>query len=421
MIHRYLSTYLLLSTIPLGTNYFTLWVRYSKIYSGANAKEARHKISALDHFPSLEKNAMRNQTASLIRSIGSMDSQRLQAPMNRTNRQLSFTAAKLFATSLALFASAEASSAGSSVPITKNDKQIIDMKEDSVEQATVSTFNSTISLNATISPSLASTANPSASPSSTPSAEPSSPPSSSPTLSSAPSSAPVAYSRPPRVDIRYVPWIDLPADIATTATLLNYTYETWADYGENPIENLNWDRLSRTEKQLAGILGYERQSWNCWQNHYQSLRWIDLDNEGIQSKQWWEALGWDISSWNRYDDPPLSNDKYWYFLSEEERFAAAQLCYFKRTWDEADVYVDGFPMNKPTYRYTNWFDLDDSVRSIASDGLKYDSFLWNVVGLHDLEARDWKHLTPVEQKAAKLLDFSQVSYDCWINHYSGYR
>lgn len=326
----------------------------------------------------------------------------------------------LLATSLAIFASAGCAAA---IASNKNDRQI-EIQETSVEQVNASTFNSTsFSLNATeiISPSLAPTVKPSTTPSSSPSVQPTSSPSFSPTLSRAPSSAPIAYSRPTRVDIRYVPWIDLPADIATTATLLNYTHETWNDYGENPIENLNWDRLTRTQKMYAGILGYERMSWDCWQNHYQSLRWIDLDNEGIQSKQWWEALGWDISSWNRYDDPPLSNDNYWYFLSEEERFAAAQLCYFKRSWDEADIYVDGFPMNKPTYRYTNWFDLDDRVRNIASDGLKYDSFSWNVVGLHPVEARDWNDLTPVEQKTAELLDYSQVKWDCWVNHYSGYR
>lgn len=144
--------------------------------------------------------------------------------------------------------------------------------------------------------------------------------------------------------------------------------------------------------------------------HYQSLRWLDLDNEGIQSRQWWETLGWDISSWNKYEDPPESNDLYWYFLSEEERFAAAELCYFKRTWDEADVYVDGFPLSKPEYRYTTWFELDEDIRSIATDGLKYNDFLWNVVGLHHVEARDWKQLTPVEQKAAQLLDFSQITW-----------
>ncbi len=368
---------------------------------------------------------------------------------NRPNRRLHvFRAAKLFATALALFASAtnvSSASAGSQVDLAKhplpereangfvrrlnetnleinNDTQIIDIEED-IGQAMNST-NTTFSL-PSASPSLAPTANPSASPSSTPSAKPSpspsSSPSASPTTSSAPSPSPIAYSRPTRVDIRYTSWSDLPTDIATAASLLNYTYETWNDYGENQIENLNWDRLSRTEKMYAGILGYERQSWNCWQNHYQSLRWIDLDNEGIQSKQWWEMLGWDISSWNGYDDPPISNDKYWVFLSEEERFAAAQLCYFKRTWDEADVYVDGFPLDKPTYRYTNWFDLDGSIRKVASDGLKYDSFLWNVVGLHSLEARDWKQLTLDEQKSAKLLDFTQISWDCWINNFRGYR
>lgn len=171
----------------------------------------------------------------------------------------------------------------------------------------------------------------------------------------------------------------------------------------------------------AGILGFEKLSWDCWQNHFQSLRWIDLDNEGIQSRQWWEDLGWDISSWNKYDDPPSSNDLYWYFLSEEERFAAAQLCYFKRTWDETNVYIDGFPLDKPEEeRYTNWFELDSSTRNMAENGLKYNALLWNVVGLHPVESRDWKQLTPLERSSAELLDWDQISWDCWVNHFRAY-
>lgn len=254
-----------------------------------------------------------------------------------------------------------------------------------------------------------------------PTAAPTPSPSASPTSSSAPTLAPIPYSRPTRVDIRYVPWADLPDDVINTATLLSYTEETWNDYGSNPIEDLDWDRLDRTEKMYAGILGFSSQSWNCWMNHYQSLRWIDLENDGIQARQWWEDLGWDISSWNKYEDAPSSNDEFWYVLSEEERFAAAQLCYFKRTWDEADVYVDGlYPLAKPEGRYKNWDDLDENMTIIAKDGLKYNDFLWNVVGLNPIEGKDWAQLTPVEAKSANLLGLDQISWDCWVNHFRGY-
>jgi len=46
----------------------------------------------------------------------------------------------------------------------------------------------------------------------------------------------------------------------------------------NEIENLDWNRLECEQKNAAGALWYDRQSWDCWQNHYQSYRWIDLDN-----------------------------------------------------------------------------------------------------------------------------------------------
>ena len=112
----------------------------------------------------------------------------------------------------------------------------------------------TITAGPTISPYPSTSPSSSPTSSSAPSAYPSVSPSSLPTSSSAPSAAPIPYYRPTRVDIRYVPWWDLPEDIRSTASLLNYTKGTWEDYNSNPIESLNWDRLSRTEKTVSDVV-----------------------------------------------------------------------------------------------------------------------------------------------------------------------
>lgn len=155
----------------------------------------------------------------------------------------------------------------------KNDKEKDDDKDEVVidslieevktEKPTRSpTGSPTITAGPTVSPYPSTLPSSSPTSSTDPSAYPSVSPSSSPTSSSAPSAAPIPYSRPTRVDMRYVPWWDLPEDIRTTASLLNYTKGTWEDYNSNPIESLNWDRLSRTEKTVRDLC--RMRCYFCW-------------------------------------------------------------------------------------------------------------------------------------------------------------
>ena len=263
------------------------------------------------------------------------------------------------------------------------------------------------------------TKRPTNSPTVSPTDYPSVSPSSSPTISSAPSAAPIPYTRSPRVNIRYTPWIDLTPTQQNLAQQLDYTQETWDTIGTNEIENLDWKRLLREQKTAATQLGYTLQSWDCWQNHYQSYRWIDLDNEYTQSGQWWEMLGWDIYSWNRLNEggSPPSDDLNWYELSVDERYAATQLCYYRETWDEGDVAssdLGEFPMNRPYFRYEHWMALEENKRAAADDMLKYTALNWNVIGLNDkIEMKGWNDLTEFERLGAIGIGFTELTWDCW--------
>ena len=308
-------------------------------------------------------------------------------------------------------------------PTTPQPTDIVDTTtEDNVDTFGIPSWLDQLVNNVTSSPTNRPTnrptVSPTVSPSSSPTDYPSVSPSSSPTISSAPSAAPIAYTRSPRVNIRYTPWVDLTPTEQNLAEQLDYTQETWDTIGTNPIENLDWKRLLREQKTAATQLGYTLQSWDCWQNHYQSYRWIDLDNEYTQSGQWWEMLGWDIYSWNRLNEgSPPSDDLNWYELSVDERYAASQLCYFREVWDEGDVAssdLGEFPMNRPYFRYEHWMALEENKRAAADDMLKYTALNWNVIGLNDkIEMKGWNDLTDFERLGAIGIGFTELTWDCW--------
>ncbi len=161
-------------------------------------------------------------------------------------------------------------------------------------------------------------------------------------------------------------------------------------HGANPIEDSSWADLTSEQTGNASLLGYDMKSWDCWINHYEGYRWIDMGQPFIQVLQWFTALGWDIQSWTGKKEAPESDSKTWYDLTSDERFSAAQLCYFRMTWDEVEVFSNGgFPIMKPGFRFEHWWKLNDEAREIADKSLKYSEITWNVLGLGAVESRDW--------------------------------
>lgn len=251
------------------------------------------------------------------------------------------------------------------------------------------TQSSEPSLHPSISPSTS--LYPSAWPSSIPSTTPTDIPSLSPSSSSQPSAAPWTYSRPPRIDTRYTPWLSLDETTKAAAENLYYDAYTWANYGTNTIEYSTWEMLDEAYRGNATILGYDSRSWDCWQNHYESYRWIDLPSTHIQVFQFFEVLGYDIDYWNGYTNntESRSEDRFWYELSGEERYAASQLCFMRRSWDEEDILFNNmFPMVKPSFRFLEW-DLLQQEQQEAAIKLGYNNVTWNVLGLNVVEERPW--------------------------------
>jgi hypothetical protein len=218
----------------------------------------------------------------------------------------------------------------------------------------------------------------------------------------------------------------------TAAIILSYNRTSWDNPGTNPIEQVQYNSLSANEYTAAQILGYTTPlTWDCWQNHYTTYNWTTLGDTYIQVVQWYEILGWDALQWDNDDDKlvdvPLTDGMTWYELRDNERYAAAQLCYTQRTWDSEIINgrgYGGFPgIRKPNFRYTDWYTVDENVRTVATSSLGYTPLTWNVIGLHtDIESLTWDKLqsNEIETSALSTIGYTKTTWDCFINHFRGY-
>ena len=222
----------------------------------------------------------------------------------------------------------------------------------------------------TISP--APTSSPSASPTGTPTLTPapttSPQPTSEPTVSPAPTTSPtrmvlspgvgqdsddpdckyytkcVIYNPiPPRTlpdpvdDIRYIPWDELDSKVRAHAESLQYTQKLWNVPGwDNDIENLAAetiaDQYDHGFDALIGMGYTSIEQWDCYINHYGDYGWSDLEEARVD--QHWVALGWNRQLWDTgIGQQPITSDKFWHQLTEEEKEAATELCYMCNTWN----------------------------------------------------------------------------------------
>jgi len=79
--------------------------------------------------------------------------------------------------------------------------------------------------------------------------------------------------------------------------------------------------------------------------------------------------------------PPASYGKDWYGLSDNERHTTSQLCYSSRMWDSYKALLGEPPMERPGFRFTDWYALNNNIRGAAGNGFKYSPLSWNVLGL----------------------------------------
>jgi len=130
---------------------------------------------------------------------------------------------------------------------------------------------------------------------------------------------------------RFTPWMELESSEEAIATNLGYNEDLWDNLERHDLEGEIFDDLSSTNKQNAALLGMDGNIWDCYMNHYGGLYWEDMVAEGVD--QYWAKLGWDQEGWDEGGNDPDTEDMYWSDLSEEQKEAAHQLCFFDLSWD----------------------------------------------------------------------------------------
>mmetsp|Transcript_11568 Transcript_11568/g.20822 ORF Transcript_11568/g.20822 Transcript_11568/m.20822 type:complete len:408 (+) Transcript_11568:165-1388(+) len=134
---------------------------------------------------------------------------------------------------------------------------------------------------------------------------------------------------------RFTPWVELESSEETIATNLGYDEDLWDNLERYDLEEEVFDNLSSIDKQDAASLGMDGNMWDCYMNHYGGLYWEDMVAEGVA--QYWATLGWDQEGWDEGGNDPETEDMYWSDLSEEEKEAAYQLCFFDLSWDWVEL------------------------------------------------------------------------------------
>lgn len=201
---------------------------------------------------------------------------------------------------------------------------------------------------------------------------------------------------------------------------LDFTAVTWNALGLNDVERKGWDYLTTDEQVGATQLGFTKESWDCFIDHYSSAYWAELVS-GNKASQYMR-LGWSQESWEGDSDHPASEGKWWDQLSEDEKTAANQLCYFKMNWNQEDMNPNNsyFPYMFPAFRYKPWNELSLSMQNTAIGMMNYTEDLWNDLGTHVAEKNTFLNLDSTMREGAMELGFYTHNWDCFINHYQSY-
>jgi hypothetical protein len=218
---------------------------------------------------------------------------------------------------------------------------------------------------------------------------------------------------------------------------LGYTPLSWNVIGLDDIESQAWDNLKSIEMEAASNVGFAKSTWDCFINHFRGYSWDELKFYGLDLPL--VTLGWTEAMWDAKNDAiplmavasvdrragvlvPDTVYKSWDSLTEIQRTAARELCYFDDSWNMIDMTPNSgpFPYPKVKQRYVQWDALPIDIRRLARMSLLYDRTTWDAIGSASIEKRMWMELTNEQQADAILVGFYQRTWDCFQNHYRAY-
>ena len=130
-------------------------------------------------------------------------------------------------------------------------------------------------------------------------------------------------------EIRYTLWSESSPPIQDAAIDLGYNPSTWDEPGTAEVEELSYETINAPA--TMKVIGMNEVTWDCYMNHYEDFSWEELEEEEVQ--EWYEVLGWTERAWESGIDEPTTEEEDWDELSDEQRLAAENICFFRETWD----------------------------------------------------------------------------------------
>eukprot|EP00521_Asterionellopsis_glacialis_P009592 CAMPEP_0195284650 /NCGR_PEP_ID=MMETSP0707-20130614/2778_1 /TAXON_ID=33640 /ORGANISM="Asterionellopsis glacialis, Strain CCMP134" /LENGTH=1190 /DNA_ID=CAMNT_0040344029 /DNA_START=45 /DNA_END=3617 /DNA_ORIENTATION=- len=193
----------------------------------------------------------------------------------------------------------------------------------------------------------------------------------------------------------------------SNAKTLGYVKETWNNPGTAAIEDMIFTELNTDQQVAAQKLGYEDETWDCWQNHYSGYSWDQLKNYDVVRH--FELLGWNRNMWDTKSKPD-SWKKDWAELTAGQRTAAEKLCYFDETWQRINL----ADWDCPTKHFTgySWDGLNKAGVQIYFITLGWTEETWKGgKGSTTIDDLHWDQLTTEEHTAAQQICYTKSMWE----------
>lgn len=136
---------------------------------------------------------------------------------------------------------------------------------------------------------------------------------------------------------RFDPWDELTPEMKGLAEKAHYNEKNWNTLNSKNDENKDFEAIGEDHPGALKALkdmGFTEEQWDCYMSHYTTYEWDELKEAGVQEH--YVNLGWNHKMWNE-DDKPDVMGRYWPDLTETQRNAAYELCYFRETWDDVSL------------------------------------------------------------------------------------
>lgn len=133
---------------------------------------------------------------------------------------------------------------------------------------------------------------------------------------------------------RYYPWSSLWDDEQEFLQDIGFTENTWDNPGTSEVELKAWSDLHSSQRHRLIEWGFYESQWDCFMNHFEGYEWDELVLEGVVDDMM--TLGYTEETWSSGQDPP--SYKYdWADLTDSQRDAAWNICYFEMTWNDVPL------------------------------------------------------------------------------------